>query len=100
MKSIFRLFAVLLAFALLGAPLGMARMMGLHEVSAHQHHERQTPPKSAPHAQFMVCAACIGVMAPSATLPELPPLAQTIAFAEIAAPDGLNAIPLLPPPQL
>ncbi len=99
MKNFLRIFAFLLAFALLGAPMGMARMMGGHEVATHQHSHGQSPQKSAPHLKVMVCAACVGVTAPSAALAERLPLAETIAFAEIAAPDSLNAIPLLPPPR-
>ena len=99
MKPLVRLFAFLLAFAQLGAPVGMARMMGGHEVSAHQHHQPQSPQDPTPHVRFMVCAACVGVTAPCAALLERLPLAETIAFAEFAAPEGLNAIPLLPPPR-
>ena len=101
MNYLLRIFAFLLAFALLGAPMGMARMMGGHETgaSANQHHQRQAPQKSAPHMRFMLCAACVGVTAPLTALPKRMPLVETVAFVEHAAPDGLNAIPLLPPPR-
>jgi hypothetical protein len=99
MKHVFRIFAVLLAFALIGAPSGMARMMGGHAVSTHQHHHGQAPQKSAPHVQFMVCAACVGVTAPPTALPERPMMAETEASGEISALDGLTGVPLLPPPR-
>ena len=99
MKFSLRLFAFLLAFALLGAPVGMARMMGGHEVATQHHSHGQTPQKSAPHLKVMVCAACVGVTAPSAALPERLSVSEAVAFAYLAAPEGLNAIPLLPPPR-
>jgi hypothetical protein len=99
MKSIFRIFALLLAFALIGAPVGMARMMGGHEVSTHQHHHGQTPQKSAPHIQFMVCAACAAVTAPPAALPERMLVAEAVLTGELSEPDGVSGIPLLPPPR-
>ena len=100
MKSFLRIFAFLLAFALLGAPVGMARMMGGHAASssAHQHHQ-QAPQKSAPHMRFMVCAACVGVAAFANALPARPPQIKSIVSAEIAAPDGITRMPLLPPPR-
>lgn len=99
MKNFLRIFAFLLAFALLGAPMGMAQMMGGHEVATHQHSHGQSPQKSAPHMRFMLCAACVGVTAPFTALPKRMPLVETVAFVEHAAPDSLNAIPLLPPPR-
>jgi hypothetical protein len=101
MKTLFRAFAFLLAFALLGAPMGMARMMGGHEAgaAAHQHHQEQVPEKSAPHMRFMVCAACAAVTAPVSGLPERLAQSETIAPAMFSAPHGLNAMPLLPPPR-
>ena len=99
MKNFVRIFAFLLAFALLGAPVGMARMMGGHEVATHQHSHGQSPQDRTQHVRFMVCAACVGVTAPSAALPERLSVSEAIAFANLAAPDSLNAIPLLPPPR-
>jgi hypothetical protein len=97
MKSVFRIFALLLAFALIGAPVGMARMMG--GAAAHQHHHGQAPQNSAPHMQFMVCAACAAVTAPPAALPERMLAAEAVLTGELSAPHGLTGIPLLPPPR-
>ncbi len=99
MKLLLRIFALLLAFALLGAPMGMARMMGGHEISAHQHHQPHSPQNPAPHVRFMVCAACVGVAALSNALPARPPQIESIVPAEFAAPDGITRLPLLPPPR-
>jgi hypothetical protein len=101
MRQFFQIFALAMAFSLASAPFGMARMMGMHEtgVSAHQHHQQHAPQKSTPHMRFMICAACIGVAAPSAALREILAPAEPLAFAELSARDGVNAVPLLPPPR-
>ena len=99
MKHTLRALIVLIAFALLGAPFGMARMMGGHEVRAETHQQHQTPQKSAQHATIIVCAACIGVTALPEAMPERPPSIMTTALGEFSAPEGLHAIPLLPPPR-
>lgn len=104
MKQTLSAFILLLVVALTGAPLGMARMMGGHEAGAtvHQHDQsqpRQAPDKSEPHAMVLVCAACVGVKSEITALPMRVPFADTIALAEFVAPEGLSAVPLLPPPQ-
>ncbi len=102
MKMTLRAFIFLLGFAIIGAPLGMARMMGGHEagVAAHQHGQRQQAPgKASLHTTILVCAACVGLDLRPGTLLARLMLAETIASAEFTEPEGVSALPLLPPPR-
>ncbi len=107
MKTGIRLFLVLLALALTGAPFGMGRMMDGAHASAqamdhsqmgHMNHgDAPAHTSSAPH--FVMCAACFALPV-NAVLPleriafseNLNTLPTTILYGEALLPD-------LPPPR-
>jgi hypothetical protein len=101
MSRFLQMFTLVLALSVVGMPSGMARMMGGHQVwmATHEHHQPHIPQKQAPHAVFMVCAACVGVDSLPVIIQERLPLSQTIVITQYSAPDGFYPSPLLPPPR-
>lgn len=108
MKTGIRLFLVLLALALIGAPFGMGRMMDhAHQTMAAMDHSQMghmqhgdTPAhkSSAPH--FMMCAACFAVSTGYSLPSERIELREIVIALPSAILHGNSMLPDLPPPRV
>jgi hypothetical protein len=93
----------LIAFAVIGAPFGMGRMMDqahakqtMHAAHGMQHGTEPPHKSSAPH--YMICAACVAASAPAPSAFEPIVLTMALESAEPSALSGVPALPPVPPP--
>jgi hypothetical protein len=94
----------LIAFAVIGAPFGMGRMMDqahthqtMHAAHGMQHGTEPLHKSSTPH--YMICAACVAANAPGPSAFDPLMLTAALDSAEPAALHGMPALPPVPPPK-